>query len=169
MKIRYVWLFAAMLPLTVAAPSSHVAAQSDTEVFYCPGETKQFIGPDGKFNQVDRQTYQSWPKAKQDAYRAALDKHIKRTDASAKAFTQTAAYARDHALELHRLRLEALNSDPNLFSYRNGEIDLLLKGEGQMSSAERQAYQKAIWEADSRIMRKLAQKNFNAEFCAKRR
>jgi hypothetical protein len=166
MKFRYIC--ALLLPFMLATPSS-VLAQSDTEVFYCPGESKQFIGADGKFIQVDRQTYEAWPKAKQDAYRAALDKHIRRTDASAHAYNLAASYGRDNPLELHRKRMEILNGDANLFPFRKGDVDILLKGESQMNNAERQAFQKAIYDADGHIIRTIAQSNFNAEFCAKRR
>jgi hypothetical protein len=162
-------IFAGLLSLMLATLSSTVSAQSDTEVFYCPGESKQFIGADGKFIQVNRQTYEAWPKAKQDAYRAALDKHIRRTDASARAFGKAASYGRDNPLELHRKRMEILNGDPSLFPFRKGDVDILLKGEGQMNSAERQAFQKAIFDADARIIQTIAQSNFNAEFCVKRR
>jgi hypothetical protein len=169
MKSSYLSLFAAALSVSSVFLTSYASAQSDTDVFYCPGESKQFIGPDGKFIQVNRQTYESWPRAKQDAYRTALDKHIQRTDASARAFNQAAFYARDNALELHRKRLEYLNSDPNLFPFREGEVDLLLKGESQMTGNERKAFEKTVFDADGQIMRKLAQSSFNKEFCTKRR
>jgi hypothetical protein len=144
-------------------------AANSTPTLYCAGESKPFVGADGIFIRIDKDTYLSWPKAKQDSYRRALDLHILRTDASARAYSSVANYFESHPLEIHRMVEDALNKDETLFPFRRGSVDLLRKAENQMSSEELEAYLMALEQAEISISERLAQKTFNAEFCSKLR
>jgi hypothetical protein len=159
-----------ILGAAVSLAVSPLMAQAENTEFalYCPGENKQFIGADGKFIRIDKDTYLSWTKTKQDAYQHALSRQILRSDASARAYSYVTTYVSTHQLELHRMMEDGLNNDEKLFPYRGGEIDLLRKAENEMTSAELQAYRAAREDIQSNIITSLAQKNFNTEFCVKR-
>jgi hypothetical protein len=144
-------------------------AASSTPTLYCAGESKPFVGADGIFIRIDKETYLSWPKAKQDSYRRALDRHILRTDASSRAYSSVANYFQSHPLEIHHMMEDALNKDERLFPFRRGSVDLLRKAENQMNSEELEAYLMALEQAEISISERLAQKTFNAEFCSKLR
>jgi hypothetical protein len=154
--------------LSISISPSHADATNSSPALYCPGESKQFVGADGKFMRVDKDTYLSWPKAKQESYRRALDRHILRTDASAKAYSSVVDYFQSNSLEIHRMMEDALNKDASLFPFRRGTVDLLRKAESQMTNDELKAYQSALERAEISISERLAQNNFNAEFCGKK-
>jgi hypothetical protein len=159
-----------VLGAAFSAVSFPLMAQSESTEYalYCPGESKQFIDMDGKFIRIDKDTYLSWSKTKQDAYQRALSRQILRSDASARAYSYVTTYVSTHQLELHRMMEDGLNNDEKLFPYRGGEIDLLRKAENEMTSVELQAYRASRENIQSNIITSLAQKKFNAEFCAKR-
>ncbi len=168
--MKYGTILFSVLGVAFSAVSSSLMAQAEyTEfVLYCPGESKQFIDADGKFIRIDKDTYLSWSKAKQDAYQRALSRQILRSDASARAYSHVTTYVSTHQLELHRMMEDGLNNDVKLFPYRRGDFDLLRKAENEMTSEELQAY-RASWEnTKNNIITSLAQENFNTAFCAKR-
>jgi hypothetical protein len=161
-----------ILAVTAALATLQLRAEETfpDATFYCKGETvnKQYIGADGRFIRIDKATYLSWSKTQQDAYNQALQRHILRTDASAQAWRYAATYAETELLEMHRLRLDALNKDARLFPFRKGKVDLFDKSEGQMTPEENRAFVKAIDGAQLDIETGIARKRFNSEFCAKR-
>ena len=167
--MRFGFQFIGIILATVTAAAWPTAAmQMAAEPFYCPGETKQFIGPDDKFIRPNKDTFLSWPKAKQTAYSAALDRQILRSDATEKAYLAVAEYARTHPLEINRAREDALNKDARLFPFRRGEIDLLRKSEDQMTGEEKRAYLQSLEDFEIAMTERLARDNFNGEVCAKR-
>jgi hypothetical protein len=168
MKFGFSKLGVLALGLSIGMSPSHADAVNSSPALYCPGESKLFIGADGRFMQVDKDTYLSWPKAKQESYRRDLDRHVLRTDASAKAYASVVNYFQSNPLEIHRMMEDALNKDANLFPYRRGTVDLLRKAESQMTNDELKAYQSALERAEISISERLAQNNFNAEFCGKK-
>jgi hypothetical protein len=167
MTFRFSKLGILAFGLSIGISPSHADAVNSSPALYCPGESKSFIGADGRFMQVDKDTYLSWPKTKQDSYRRALDRHILRTDASAKAYSSVVNYFQSNPLEIHRMMEDALNKDASLFPFRRGTVDLLRKAESQMTSEELKAYQSALERAEISISERLAQNNFNAAFCAR--
>ena len=161
--------FIGIILATVSAAAWPTAAmQMAAEPFYCPGETKQFIGPDGKFIRPNKDTFLSWPKPKQTAYSAALSRQILRSDATEKAYLTVVEYARTHPLEINRAREDALNKDARLFPFRRGEIDLLRKSEDQMTGEEKRAYLKSLEDFEIAETERLARNFFHADFCSKR-
>lgn len=159
---------AIILAAVSAAAWPKVATQTATEPFYCAGESRQFIGTDGKFIKVTKDIFLSWPRAKQTAYSAALSRQILRSDATERAYLAVVEYARTHPLEINRAREDSLNKDLRLFPYRRGEVDLLRKSEDQMNGEEKQAYLKVLEDFETEMTEKLATGSFNADFCSKR-
>jgi hypothetical protein len=155
-----------ILSATVA-PSMAQAANTNFSL-YCPGESKLFIGADGSFIRPDKDTYLSWSREKQESYQSALSLQILRTDASTRAYESVTNYFRANPLEIHRKVEDALNKDERLVPFRQGDFDLLRKPENQMTKEELQAYLSVLEDIQNNITDSLAQKNFNAEFCAKR-
>jgi hypothetical protein len=168
--MKYRIILFGVLGAAFSAVSFPLMAQAENTEYalYCPGESKQFIGADGKFIRIDKDTYLSWSKTKQESYQRALSLQILRSDASARVYSYFATYVSTHQLELHRMMEDGLNNDEKLFPYRGGEIDLLRKAENEMTSAELLAYRASRENIQNNIITSLAQKKFNAEFCAKR-